>query len=259
LVHYPRLLERFGPLYRLSTMRCEGMHRPLKTIANVSANKINLTLTVLKKHQLKVCELFLKGEFEDPLQIVYSSEIFVPDVFQSSLANITCNKTDLRLIKKFSYQTTQFKVGSTVVLKASGKNDFPEFLVITNILLAVTDNVIIFIGDIFHTTCFDHHFGAYEVEKVPFGLSKTGPNANESLGIPPLRPPTGVASSSADPTLPFPCRVCDRSFGSKTGLGVHMRRAHPNEPKACSFNDLCSRVSAHFHGMNSGHYPIICG
>ena len=34
---------------------------------------------------------------------------------------------------------------------------------------------------------------------------------------------------SQNPSLPHPCQFCDRSFATKSGLGVHTRRAHPED------------------------------
>ena len=49
--------------------------------------------------------------------------------------------------------------------------------------------------------------------------------------VPPNTTTAAVAGSS-DGALPFQCPSCPRSFSTKTGMGVHFRRAHPDDSDA---------------------------
>ncbi|CAG9773713.1 unnamed protein product [Ceutorhynchus assimilis] len=63
---------------------------------------------------------------------------------------------------------------------------------------------------------------------LPVPLSSAvGPNGKEAASDEKLDEPSG-SSTQPNPD-PFQCQLCPRKFGTKTGLGVHMRRAHLDE------------------------------
>ncbi|XP_025190996.1 uncharacterized protein LOC112591406, partial [Melanaphis sacchari] len=61
LVHYPSMIQKFGPVSHIWTMRYEAKHRILKICARSSFNRRNLCLTLAIKHQLQLNETFYKG------------------------------------------------------------------------------------------------------------------------------------------------------------------------------------------------------
>lgn len=52
LEHYPALIETFGPLVRLWTMRFEAKHKFFKRVVRFSSNFKNVLLSLSTKHQL---------------------------------------------------------------------------------------------------------------------------------------------------------------------------------------------------------------
>ena len=61
LVHYPRLIELYGPLKHLWCMRFEACHQYYKKAAKISNNYKNIALTLAERHQFKACWL-MSGE-----------------------------------------------------------------------------------------------------------------------------------------------------------------------------------------------------
>ena len=55
LLHYPRLIEIYGPLRNLWCMRFESFHRKIKIIAHNCQNFKNICLTVAKRIQSLKC------------------------------------------------------------------------------------------------------------------------------------------------------------------------------------------------------------
>ncbi len=53
LTHYPRIIEQSGPVCFLSSMRLEGKHKQLKQFCNITSNTINLSHTIVKRHQIR--------------------------------------------------------------------------------------------------------------------------------------------------------------------------------------------------------------
>ena len=58
LVHYPRYIERYGPLTGLWAMRFEGKHYPFKQLASSIKNWKNIAMSLAKRHQLQQCYVF---------------------------------------------------------------------------------------------------------------------------------------------------------------------------------------------------------
>ncbi|XP_043478510.1 uncharacterized protein LOC122508910 [Leptopilina heterotoma] len=62
LPHYPRVSKRFGPIWHLSTLRCESKNRISKLAAHASRNRQNITKTLAIKSQLQASDRFLRNE-----------------------------------------------------------------------------------------------------------------------------------------------------------------------------------------------------
>lgn len=62
LTHYPRLLDSYGPLHQIWTMRFEAKHRVFKIAARTSSSSVNICKTVALRNQLTLNNLFLKLE-----------------------------------------------------------------------------------------------------------------------------------------------------------------------------------------------------
>lgn len=65
LIHYPRLIEMFGPPIHYWNMRYESKHRFIKSCANAVATRKNLPVTAGKKCQLKVCHDAFAKKFSE--------------------------------------------------------------------------------------------------------------------------------------------------------------------------------------------------
>ena len=61
LVHYPRLIEEYGPLRNLWCMRFEGKHQYFKRVVGINCNFKNIAKSLAKRHQLCQC-----WEFNSP-------------------------------------------------------------------------------------------------------------------------------------------------------------------------------------------------
>lgn len=60
LIHYPGVMEKYGPLSQLWTMRFEAKHKVSKIAARTSTNRVNICKTVANRNQLTLNNLFLK-------------------------------------------------------------------------------------------------------------------------------------------------------------------------------------------------------
>lgn len=69
LLHYPHIMQEFGPLKQMSCIRFEAKHKVLKEVAKSVTSRKNPAYTLALKHQLQLNYRFIlcKG-FEKPLQ-----------------------------------------------------------------------------------------------------------------------------------------------------------------------------------------------
>lgn len=62
LLHYWRLISLQGPPIHVWSMLLERKHRESKRYARVCLNRINLPYSIMMKHSLQLCYMFLSGE-----------------------------------------------------------------------------------------------------------------------------------------------------------------------------------------------------
>lgn len=71
LLHYPNLLQKFGPFLTYWCMRYESRHRELKATSYSTSGNKNSLLTVATKEMLKLCNLFHTLENKPSLNFGY--------------------------------------------------------------------------------------------------------------------------------------------------------------------------------------------
>ena len=82
LVHYPRIIQEVGPLYRFWCMRFESKHQRAKTVMSMSCNFKNVPLTVATRHQYDVAQRMLVSSSTDAFGIkVGSGEVVMLSQF----------------------------------------------------------------------------------------------------------------------------------------------------------------------------------
>lgn len=62
LLHYSRIMKKYGPLNSMSCIRFEAKHKQLKSFAKVTSSRLNPSYTLALKHQLNLCYRFVCAE-----------------------------------------------------------------------------------------------------------------------------------------------------------------------------------------------------
>ena len=88
MVHYPHLIQEFGPLKHVSTLRMESKHKFFKSHVKHSENFKNVTKTLSKKHQLMEC---LHAYDDDVIKILVGEKF----------SHVKCEEPFLSLISHF--------------------------------------------------------------------------------------------------------------------------------------------------------------
>lgn len=163
MLHYPALINKFGPISHLWSMRFETKHRTSKISARSNFNRRNICLSLAIKHQLQLNETFLNGKlcntvFVGPYKFLNSIK---RHEVQTSL-NLS-SEVPLKLVNWAKVKGTHYKI-NTIVTKDILEDDYPIFASIINIFLYGPDRII-FEVNVFSSICFDEHVFCYEINK----------------------------------------------------------------------------------------------
>lgn len=164
MIHYPRLMKKFGPLALLSTFRFEARHRLSQMAEHSAADRVNICKTIALKNQLVLNDLFLKREKFH--RITYGERKAVSDETRLALRDIWETLPADKNIIAVSWVTIDgisYKPSYNVTIDLPEENDFlPKFAEITEIYVVDNDQVF-FMCRLFKTVTFNGHYYAYEV------------------------------------------------------------------------------------------------
>ena len=157
-LHYPRVMRFMGPLCNINSMRFENKHRPSKITASVSLSRVNVQKTLAIKHQLSMCNRFLKNESYDagfkcgPVSPV--ADDLIIEVMKKKLG---IDSSMLKRVKWVNYHGVEIEEG-TVIMEP--KDSTIKFFEVGAIILK-EGRFLIFTKKL--KTEYDSHFDCYEV------------------------------------------------------------------------------------------------
>ena len=172
MVHYPRCMQKIGPLIHSWCMRYEAKHnffkRQLKSFKNI-------TKTLAKKHQCHMAYLWQTFDPNDlkmgPGKIKPLNEMEVGTKVSENLKVPVWTKViDVKWVK---CNGNVFRPGLAICVKV--ENELPVFHVIQKIV--IKDEQVIFITTALETICLNEHVHAYKVlhtTEAPFVLDIKG-------------------------------------------------------------------------------------
>ncbi|XP_048100473.1 uncharacterized protein LOC125295253 [Alosa alosa] len=136
LIHYPRLIEKFGPLRHLWCMRFEGKHQYFKRLARNAFNFKNICLTLAKRHQLRQCweltsvDVLRQDEYTErgcscPVRSL-SQEIRLGLTQRFGAENIELEE-DVLVVQKLCLDNVLYSINNILVLDVI-EEDIPVFI-----------------------------------------------------------------------------------------------------------------------------------
>ncbi|XP_073718055.1 uncharacterized protein [Misgurnus anguillicaudatus] len=159
--HYPDLIQCFGPLVHLWTMRFEGKHRFFKRVVHDTLNFKNVLKTLVTRHQhMMAYHLNAPSFFKPHQQTSNVSSVLVSELPEVAKEHIK-QKTDSNLIystSKIIIDGTDYDVGMFVSVGQEG--GLPQFSKIQQILLVNNDATFLCQG---HTSHYTEHLRSYEL------------------------------------------------------------------------------------------------
>ena len=131
--------------------------------ARASCNKINITLTLAKKHQLQLNEIFNSGKLVDLLSVGPKRSILKCEIdFLQARLNLDPEKSLIK-VNWASMFSVKYKKGSVMVKDVCTDNYLYTFCIVEDIYL-YDSNCLIFKVFLLDTLTFDDHYFAYHVE-----------------------------------------------------------------------------------------------
>lgn len=163
LLHYHTALHKFGPIISLWSMRFEAKHRISKIAARASCNKRNLTWTLAIKHQLKLNEMFLKGQLEPIIKT--GLELSISSLETKYISDNLPISQMSKLVKVSWIKVSSTKYTKNIVLVDSYDcdSDLPVFFILREVYLYECD--VILKGVLLKTLNFNEHLFSYEVNE----------------------------------------------------------------------------------------------
>lgn len=160
LIHYPRLLLRFGPLVNFWSIRFESRHRDIKAAYNSASGSKDALMTIAIKQSLKLCDA--QSSFETHNPVIFGAKDFSlceTNVLNSIPENAIEN---FLFVKNVEIYGTLFSLKTTVLVEiGEEQNTFGKILKIFK-----SGNSIYFVVDLYEEIDFDDHYYAYSVKKT---------------------------------------------------------------------------------------------
>lgn len=164
IIHYPELIENFGPLWNISCMTWERKHRDGKRSANSSSNRMNVCHTVAIRSQLKLNHKFtsstecLDSSFEKG-RVLLMKELNVIENYAFFRHSLPSEHNFIGTTEYVRYMGHEIR--ENTILMIASENE-PDFYLVHTILLDSKSEAIIVASSAINCN-FDCHFQAYEV------------------------------------------------------------------------------------------------
>ena len=166
LLHYPRLIQEYGPLRSLWCMRFEAKHQFFKKIAGVINNFINICYSLARRHQMHQCWEW-QGSNELGADLVHSSVTDVEFVkFPSRLkrcfaAKLLFEEGTVWKTNEVTIDTVKYRRGDFIIVDVVHGEEIPQFLKIVHIVKLHSQWWIC--GKLYNTKQFSRHYHSYIV------------------------------------------------------------------------------------------------
>lgn len=167
LLHYPRIMLKFGPLKHFATIRFEAKHRDVTTVAKNNRSRLNPAHSIALKIQLNQCSRFLAEDgFTDRLITAPKEMTKLTDLNDYTKFEIYLldDKKDCSVYSSWvNMNGTIYKVNSLIKIKLVDQN-LPYFYKIKYIIVDKFNHVFFLVLK-FHTKKFIEHLQAFEIDE----------------------------------------------------------------------------------------------
>lgn len=183
LIHYPTIIQKSGPPRHFWCFRFEGKHKEMKTYAQVTLSRKNITLTLAKKFQMKFSNLIFMKTTKPDILLLDKHQFTIDTVVENIIFQKTnLQSADYKIYSELQYRGTTYKT-KFYLTKGSSKDYIFE---ISAILEEIPNNKIHIIAKQIVLNDFNSHFVAYELSDNPQIYDELSINDINVFNGPPL-------------------------------------------------------------------------
>ncbi|KAK2848117.1 hypothetical protein Q7C36_009799 [Tachysurus vachellii] len=160
--HYPQLIQTFGPLCDVWTMRFEGKHKFFKKVVHHIHNIKNIPLTLAVRHQHMIAFHLAATSFFKPSVEMNKVKSVIVASFPENVKNCLylMNNYQNTVLVAASVCIDGIKYSANMVISFGSCSGLPDFKQIAKIVVINTD--IIFVSRLM-TSWYNEHLRAYEL------------------------------------------------------------------------------------------------
>lgn len=114
LTHYPRVIEKMGPVYPMNMLRAENKHKMFKDINHSNQNFINIHKTLATRHQHMAAFRGLSYKDDIMCGSKYNFDGNDWDLY-SRLFDAVPEKNSIKTTKYFVYNHFKYKIGYFII------------------------------------------------------------------------------------------------------------------------------------------------
>lgn len=164
LLHYPRIMRKYGPLKFMTCLRFEGKHKEIKENSKICKSRLNPSFTIAVRHQLQLCYRFFCNEgFANRVsfgRVISKLHLIDSYIYFKNLLPSDGFK-DYDSVNWVLINGTKYAINSVVCINVNDIN--PVFGKIKHIIISPTQNLF-FVYTKMITLCYCRHLSAFEVE-----------------------------------------------------------------------------------------------
>lgn len=163
LEHYPALIDKYGPLVGVWTMRFEAKHSFFKQVVRHTNSFQNVLLTLATRHQMMMAyHMHGTSDVGKPALCVTKISVMPLDVLhsdiQEALREISPLLSSVQLASAVTYNGTRYTVG--MILSYGSTGGLPDFAEI--IQIAILDNCVHFIVKLL-AAWYEEHLRSFQL------------------------------------------------------------------------------------------------
>ncbi|XP_070525972.1 uncharacterized protein [Cardiocondyla obscurior] len=165
LLHYPRIIKKYGPLRNLSCIRFEAKHKIAKFNAKITSSRQNSSFTLAFREQLRLCYRFVcKKGFENR---VFFLNIICKVPFLSNYEqlkkDVPYDISNFDCVKSVEVNGTYYNIGDFLVISSTVNISSILYGKIKYILINAETNAVFFLYIGLKNIIFSEHLSAIEV------------------------------------------------------------------------------------------------
>lgn len=134
MIHYPRLIQRSGPLLRMMVMRFEAKHNFFKRLSSIICNFQNITLSLARRHQIAHCFKWSRcSPLKGAVEVGNGKMMSFSDYQLKEFVPMMAVDVDIFVASKMTAFGQEYRSGDTMLWKMD--DELPVFVSLKEIVI----------------------------------------------------------------------------------------------------------------------------